>query len=54
MSEIKQLWGNTQEKCGLLVVHVLYIFGMLCYLYTAQVHPYASNPVRPCEGEYAI
>lgn len=51
MSKIKNIYGGTQEKCGILVIHVLYMFSMLCYLYTAQVHPYANNQVKPCEGE---
>lgn len=45
MSEIS--YGGTQEKC-LLVVRVLYMFSMLYYLYTAQVHPCANNQVKPC------
>lgn len=36
-----------------LLFHILYLFNVVCYPYTKQVHPWADSQAKPCRGKCA-
>jgi hypothetical protein len=41
-----------EENAGLVRFYALYLFKMICYLYTEQVRPCADSPAKPYRGQF--